>query len=270
MREDSDSRCRKLRFRREIAAARHVVRSLDLQTVVVLISAAVVVILQMKFGSRGFFRTEVAAAMNIESPGLPSWAWWFVAQGFLGFVLPVLLLRYGFKQKPIDMGLGLGDWRFAGFVALLYLPIVLIGTWILSGGSEFQAIYPHYAPASVDWGIFAVYELLFVFYWIGWEYLWRGFVLFGTARVFGVYAIFVQALPFAILHFEKPAPEALLSIVGGVALGALVWRARSFWIAVPIHAVQMLSLDFFCSLRIRSGVTGFGPGSFIEMFQRAF
>jgi len=47
-------------------------------------------------------------------------------------------------------------------------------------------------------------------------------------------------------------------VAGGLALGALVWRCRSFWIAVPIHAVQMLILDLWCSLRSRSGVTGTG------------
>ena len=85
-----------------------------------------------------------------------------------------------------------------------------------------------------------------------------GFVLFGTARVFGPHAIFIQAVPFALLHVGKPPIELLLSLIGGVVLGLLVWCCRSFWIAVPIHAVQMLALDFWCSLRIRTGANGLG------------
>jgi hypothetical protein len=112
-----------------------------------------------------------------------------------------------------------------------------------------------------------VYEGLFLFYWIGWEYLWRGFVLFGTARTFGVYAIVVQMVPFAILHYEKPLPEALLSILGGLALGALVWRCRSFWIAVPIHFFQMLMLDFWCTLRLRTEIHGISPGALVDVFR---
>jgi hypothetical protein len=57
----------------------------------------------------------------------------------------------------------------------------------------------------------------------------------------------------------------MLSVVGGIALGALVWRCRSFWIAIPIHAAQMLILDFFCSLRIRTGADGLGISDLIEM-----
>ncbi len=83
-------------------------------------------------------------------------------------------------------------------------------------------------------------------------------MLFGTAHTFGVHAIFVQALPFALLHVDKPTIELGLSLLGGIVLGAVVWRCRSFWIAVPIHFIQMLALDFWCSLRIRTGASGFG------------
>ncbi len=268
MSEPSDQKGWRLHIRQELRSLRSAARSLDKQTVVVLLFSALAVIVQMNFGDRALFRTEIAPGLGIESVGLGSWTWWFGMQGLLGFVLPVLILRYGFKQTAREMGLGVGDWRFASTVALVYLPVVLVGTWILSDSPEFQSNYPHYGPAAVDWSVFLIYEAVFVFYWMGWEYLWRGFVLFGTARIFGVYAIFIQTLPFAILHYEKPFPEALLSILGGVALGVLVWRSRSFWIAVPIHAVQMFLIDLFSALRIRTGVSGLGLSSLTDIFEK--
>ena len=94
---------------------------------------------------------------------------------------------------------------------------------------------------------------------MGWEYLWRGFVLFGTAPALGApLAIVAQTVPFAILHAQKPAAEAYLSVLGGLALGALVWRCRSFWIAVPLHAAQMVVLDLWATLRHRTGASGIG------------
>lgn len=255
-------------FRSEWQRAQGAWSRVDRQTVVVLLFAAFSVILQMNFGDRGFFRREVAPLLTDSATGLHGWVWWFGIQGVLGFILPVAILRFGFRNSMAEMGLGAGDWKLALQVALIYLPLVVIGTWFLSDSTAFQENYPHYAPAARDWGVFLIYESFFLLYWIGWEYLWRGFVLFGTARTFGVMAIFVQTVPFAILHYDKPFPEAVLSIVGGVALGALVWRTRSFWIAVPIHAAQMMILDFWCSLRIRSGVSGSGPGSLLDLFRQ--
>lgn len=251
-------------LKNEWPRARSAFLSVDKQAAFVLLATALLVILQMQFGDRGFFRTTIAPALDLEGRGLHSWVWWFGMQGVLGFIVPVVLLKAGFKLSWKEMGLGVGDAKFASKVALLYVPLVIVGTWFLSDSNLFQAKYPHFSPAGTDWSVFLIYESFFLLYWIGWEYLWRGFVLFGTARSFGVMAIFIQAMPFAIMHFDKPLIEALLSIVGGVALGALVWRAKSFWIAVPIHAAQMIILDFWCSMRIRTGATGIGVEALMD------
>lgn len=242
-------------------------RGLDRQTAFVLTAAALLMIVQYALGDRGLFRDRLAPLFDAEWRGLLAWGWWFGIQGITGFVVPALSLIFLFRRRPAEIGLGLGDWKLAATLAALYLPLVALGTWFLSDGEAFQAEYPHYAGAAYDWRFFVIYEALFLFYWIGWEYLWRGFVLFGTAPTFGLYAILIQTVPFALLHIQKPLAEALLSVPGGIVLGALVWRCRSFWIAVPIHAAQMLILDFWCTLRLRTGVSGIGPGAFFELLR---
>ena len=256
------------RLQDEWAALVAATRSLDRQTITVLIATVLLLFVQFTLGDRSLFYNQLSDWAPSAWRGVLAWGWWFGMQGLTGFVVLVLLLTLVFKRRPSDIGLGAGDWKLATTLAALYVPAVAIGTWVLSNGSDFQAQYPHYQPAAKNWAFFAVYELLFLFYWIGWEYLWRGFVLFGTARTFGLYAIFVQAVPFALLHVNKPLPEAVLSVAGGIALGALVWRCRSFWIAVPIHAAQMLLLDLWCSLRIRTGVSGIGLDALVELFSK--
>ena len=241
-------------------------QTLDKQTTFVCTMTGFLVVLQFALGSRKFFREEIAPFITDQSlHGLFGWGWWFSMQGITGFLIPVCCLLILFKKRPSEIGLGLGDWKLASVLAGCYLPFVIIGTWILSDSASFQSHYPHYQQAAFNWTYFAIYELLFLFYWLGWEYLWRGFLLFGTAHTFGFHAIFVQMIPFAALHVDKPLPEALLSVVGGLALGALVWRCRSFWIAVPIHAAQMLILDFWCTLRLRTNVDGIGIDSLIDL-----
>ncbi len=249
-----------MKLRQEWHAFARGARSLDAQTTCVLVLCAILVVIQVKLGSRRFFLLEVAPAAWSEHRELLSWGWWFLIQCITGFLVPVLVLCAVFRRSARQAGLGRGDWRLAGTIVLLYLPLVTVGTWVLSDGASFQAAYPHFRQAIQSWRLFAFYHVMFLLYWVGWEYLWRGFVLFGTARVFGLYAILIQAIPFALLHLNKPMPELLLSVAGGIVLGAVVWRCRAFWVAVPIHALQMLILDLWCVLRIRTGTEGIGLG----------
>jgi hypothetical protein len=253
------------RLRDECERAVRAWRTLDRQTVFVLTACAALALFQYTLGTTSFFNSYIAAMVAPEQQAGARWAWMFVTQGVTGFVLPALSLLLLFRQRPAAIGLGLGDWRLAMTLAGLYLPLVVVGTWILSDGRDFQALYPLYRESALNWTSLLVYECLFLVYWLGWEYLWRGFVLFGTARVFGYWAIFVQMIPFALLHAGKPAPEAFMSIVGGVVIGAVCWRCRSFWIAVPIHAAQMMALDVWCTLRIRTGAQGIGLDALIKM-----
>ena len=241
------------------------------QAVAVLLFSVAFVLLQVQLGSRRDFRGWFGDAVSPEGLELWSWGWWFGVQGVTGFVLPVLVLVLLFRRRPSEIGLGLGDWKLATTVSAVYLVLVVVGTWVLSDGADFQAEYPRLPDALVSWRVFWTYHLLFLFYWLGWEYLWRGFVLFGTAPALGpVLAVVAQTVPFAILHADKPVAEAWLSIAGGVGLGLLVWRCRSFWIAVPLHAAQMVLIDLFCTLRQRTGAEGLGPDALAQALAGLF
>ena len=254
--------------RREWDRLRSALRDVDRLTAFVLVTTPLLVFAQFFIGNRRQFLEVAGPWIPDEIEALSAWSWWFAFQGISGFVLPVLVLLFLFRLRPKEIGLTAGDWRFGVTISLLYLPLVIVGTWILSDSLEFQQAYPHLGQAAHDWNVFIIYELLFLFYWIGWEYLWRGYMLFGTARTFGIYAIFIQTIPFAVLHVNKPAAEAVLSVVGGLALGAVVWRSRSFWYAVPVHALQMLAIDLWCTLRVRTGVHGKGLSALMELFHR--
>lgn len=253
-------------FRSELQRFRRATARIDRQTATVLVTAALLVFLHYDVGSRAFFRAHFSSSFSPELLELMTWVWRFGIQAFSGFLLPVLVLTLVFRVAPRRAGLGLGDWRFSLVAMAVYLPVVLLGTWVLSSQDGFQSMYPHFRGGIENGSYLLLYEAAYLLYWIGWEYLWRGFVLFGTSHTFGLYSILIQALPFALLHASKPVPEQILSVIGGVALGAVVWRARSFWIAVPIHAVQMALIDFFCAQRIRTGVQGLWLSDFLKLF----
>ena len=74
----------------------------------------------------------------------------------------------------------------------------------------------------------------------GWEFLFRGFLLFALYRVAGPSAVVLQAVPFALAHLGKPPLETLSTIFGGTAFGWVAWRANSFLYAFLIHWYVMV------------------------------
>ena len=70
---------------------------------------------------------------------------------------------------------------------------------------------------------------------IGWEFFFRGWILFGYAEEFGEHALWLQAVPFALAHIGKPEVETLSTIFGGFLFGLVAWRTKSFLYPFLIH-----------------------------------
>lgn len=103
-----------------------------------------------------------------------------------------------------------------------------------------------------------------------WEFIWRGFMLFGLEKKFGYYSVLIQMIPFVILHNGKPFLETFGAIFGGIALGILALRTRSFYYCVIIHIGVMYSIDVISSLRFRADDYGIGITSLINIIKQFF
>lgn len=215
------------------------------------------------YGTGYFFRRVVGPRLGIGGDGAdaaPYFYWYGCAFVFLMFV-PLLMIAASPRDRLREFGLGLGDWRIGAaaavvcavfMVAVLVIPLPGIGP--LHALEQFQRKYPLFRGATRSWPLFVAYELAYSAYFVAWEFFYRGFMLFGLEKVIGRWAIFVQMLPFAILHFGKPDIEALSSVFGGLVLGWLAWRTRSFWYGVVIHASMAVSLDLLVGIpRLVSG-----------------
>ena len=146
----------------------------------------------------------------------------------LYLVIPLGAIVLGFRKSPKEYGFQWGDWRaglaLTGIVVAIAAPIL----WFVGRGS----------PAMVEYygGQWNSATALFTFLdLIGWEFFFRGFLLFGYARVFGANALWLQAVPFALAHLGKPAVETYSTIFGGFLFGLVAWRARSFVYPFLIH-----------------------------------
>lgn len=76
-------------------------------------------------------------------------------------------------------------------------------------------------------------------------------MLFGLKDKLGYYTIFIQMIPFFILHKGKPDLELFASIFAGIILGIQALRSRSFIYSWLLHFAVMFSIDFISVLRFK-------------------
>ena len=147
-------------------------------------------------------------------------------QMILFLLVPLLIILVVFRENPRDYGFSFGDWK-AGLV-LTALGILLMAPilWLVARGG---AMKEYYLPQveGLPWNTF-----LDLF---GWEFFFRGFILFAYARKFGPEALWLQAVPFALAHIGKPEVETLSTIFGGFAFGWVAYRSKSFLYPFLIH-----------------------------------
>lgn len=133
------------------------------------------------------------------------------------------------QRKPAsDYGFKWGNWRMGLVLTaggmLLMTPVIL---YLAREVSAMQAYYQH----DQNWWIAGEIFLDL----IGWEFFFRGWILFSYAKKYGPDALWLQAVPFALAHIGKPELETLSTIFGGFTFGWVAWRTQSFIYPLLIH-----------------------------------
>ncbi len=145
----------------------------------------------------------------------------------LYIIIPIGVTVFVFKEAPDRYGFGLGDWKIGITFTLLGIVLMAPIIWYLGAHTSTMQRYYGYSQEGLVWK-----KALELF---GWEYLFRGWLLFGYARKYGADALWIQAVPFAIAHLGKPPIETLSTIFGGFAFGWVAWRTGSFLYGFIIH-----------------------------------
>ena len=244
------------------------IKSLDKKVVIIFISIGVLQTVSYYYTSRRFFRTNFYYTIfnGSEFVDLYEYLFWFLGDFISLFILPLLIILFLLKEKLSDYGIKFGDVKFGLKLTLIFLAFMIPLLWIVSATPEFASKYPHLQNAKINWTVFLIYEFGMLAYMFAWEFVWRGFTLFGLEEKFGYYAILIQMIPFVILHNGKPALETFSAILGGIALGILAFRTRSFIYGVIVHFGIMLTIDLISSLRFRVNDFRMGLDSLVKVF----
>ena len=211
-------------------------RARDALIVVVLILVA-----QYHVGDRHSFHRLFPAGSE-----LGAYTFWACTKVVGYLVLPLVVVA-AWRQRPAEIGLGLGrtleHWKIYFGFYLLVLPLVVAASYT----SDFQSTYPFYrGPHQLRW------ELVYGATFVSLELFFRGFALFSLDRAIGKLAVFVMVIPYTMIHFGKPLPEVLGAIAAGTALGLMALKTRSVWGGVAVHLGVAWTMDLLALYQTRN------------------
>jgi membrane protease YdiL (CAAX protease family) len=163
-------------------------------------------------------------------------------------VVPSAVMRWGFGISPTSAYLGPRDYfAHLPLYLLLFAPVGLL-VFAVSLSPEFQEQYPFFtAPAGPDPLHAALlqlcWEVSYAVQFFSLEFFFRGFLLRGLAAELGSMAVLLMVIPYCMIHFGKPLPECLGSIIAGLVLGTLAMDTRSIWGGVTVHVAVAWQMD---------------------------
>ena len=147
----------------------------------------------------------------------------------LYLVVPLVIVLFLFREPPARYGFRLGDWRAGLALTLVGWGGVVVVVTAVGRTDPFRAYYGHASEGTLPYWLADGIELL------GWEFFFRGFLLFALYRACGPLGVLLQAVPFTLAHIGKPEAETLSCIFGGTFFGYVAWRTRSFVYPFLIH-----------------------------------
>ena len=171
--------------------------------------------------------------LNIDFPQATALIYYLLVPLAAGLLL--------FRHKPWQYGIRIGRWRSSIVLTAVCLTAMAPILYEASTMPEFRS---YYRMDVVDWPDLLLNTALLMF---AWEFLFRGYMLFGLEESIGKSAIFVQTIPFVLLHLGKPFLEMLLCIPGGFIFGYVAYRTMSVLPCFIIHFGMYVMMILFTS-----------------------
>jgi membrane protease YdiL (CAAX protease family) len=219
----------------------------DYRPLVVLAVSAVVVTSLEYFGGRNVFQSYVAknhpALMRHALYQLMQFAYWSGFRVTVYIIVPWLTVLLMPGERMRDYGLSFEGVRKHLWVYGLLFLLILPSLVMVSMTPPFQRTYPFYKLAFRGWEHFFAWEAMYAVQFFALEVFFRGFMIHPLKKSMGAYAVFTMAVPYCMIHFNKPLAEVLGAFVAGTILGTLSLRTRSIWCGVLIHVSVAVTMD---------------------------
>jgi membrane protease YdiL (CAAX protease family) len=153
----------------------------------------------------------------------------------LEFLVPIAIILIVWREDPRRYGLTLGDWRRGLPVTAAGIAIMAVVIWVIAQQPDFHTYYGREIAGRPTWRLL-IDTGVDIF---AWEFFCRGWLLWGLGRKYGSSAIWLQVIPFTLMHVWKPQLEQFSTILGGAFFGILAWRTGSILYGWLLHSFMM-------------------------------
>lgn len=176
---------------------------------------------------------------------------WRKASGFfilggIPAILSWIFFKGNVRMADLVNGISLSHWTWITCASVL---LILLNR-ISSRNTGLQDRYPEMRIR--EWGIAEISLDAggWVLYLGGYEFLFRGLLLFSCLNAFGLWpAVVINLALYSTLHLSKGMKESIAAIPFGALLCYLTLESNSILPAIFLHAVQAISCDIFCIIR---------------------
>ncbi|OQY30410.1 MAG: hypothetical protein B6244_00720 [Candidatus Cloacimonetes bacterium 4572_55] len=219
--------------------------SFSIKSAVIILTGTLLICIYLYSGLASYFHrffpylTDNGRFASIY-PSLYNYVFGLTALG----LIPALIIKFGFRERLGDYGVQLGDWRFGLLILSSAAPLFILLSYLSARDPLFQAAYPLSAGSGDSWMHILIHEGGYIFYYIGFEFLFRGFMLFGLRRELGDWnAVLIQTMASTLIHIGKPVGETFSAIIGGILFGIFVLRCRSILYQLILHWILGVGLN---------------------------
>jgi len=185
---------------------------------------------------------QLKAENDTKKPVLRNRIFGFLCYGGIPFGTIIFLLA---DQEPLKT-FGLKPVLPPLFPSLNWLavliPLMILIAYLGNRFKEKADIYPMIRVKEWGIGLILLNSGSWVLYLIGYEFFFRGFLLYGALSVMDSWsAVALNAVIYALMHLHKNMRETIGSIPFGAVLAIVSLHTGSIWTGVVIHSVLAIS-----------------------------
>jgi len=161
-------------------------------------------------------------------------------------VIPFVVVAGWLQKGPIYFGLGFEYSTLMWYWLVGLNPVMILIAYLGNKSQEGTDMYPQIR--ITDWKPSLVISNTagWVLYLIGYEFFFRGFLLFGSLLVLDAWsAVALNAVIYALMHLQKNMRETVGSVPFGAVLAIIALQTGSIWTGLVIHCTLAIANFLF-------------------------